>query len=100
MTRKSSGLKPLLHKHSDRFEPVPPARSRISKLEAPEAGTSTVFLYPLSAFIEERLTASDRIHAFDFTSNANESPWRGFRGILAARGDCIIHVEVTGYDHG
>lgn len=71
-----------------------------SKQETQEIGTTTVFLYPLSAFVEERLTAADRIHAFDFSSNPDASPWWAFRGVLVAHGDCIIHVEVTGYDHG
>lgn len=71
-----------------------------AKPEASEAGTSTVFLYPLSAFIEQRIRASDRIHTFDFASHPDESPWWAFRGVLAARGDCIIHVDITGYDHG
>ena len=71
-----------------------------SKQEAQETGTTTVFLYPLSAFVEEHLTASDRIYAFAFTSNLDESPWWAFRGVLAAHGDCIIHVDIIGYDHG
>lgn len=71
-----------------------------SKPEEPETGTTTVILYPVSAFFEANLTASDRIYAFDFTSNSDESPWWAFRGNLAAHGDCIIHVEITGYDHG
>ncbi len=71
-----------------------------AKPEAPESGTTTVFLYPVSRLVEERLTASDRIYAFDFSSNPDASPWWAFRGVLVAHGDCIIHVEVTGYDHG
>lgn len=71
-----------------------------SKQEAHETGTTTVVLYPVSAFVEEHMTASDRIHAFDFTSNPDESPWWAFRGVLVAHGDCIIHVDITGYDHG
>lgn len=71
-----------------------------SEQETPEPGTTVVFLYPLSGFVKERLKNHDRIHAFDFTTDPNSSPWWGFRGILVAHGDCIIHVEVTGYDHG
>jgi hypothetical protein len=71
-----------------------------SKPEAPESGTTTVFLYPVSRLVEERLTASDRIYAFDFSSNPDASPWWAFRGVLVAHGDCIIHVDITGYDHG
>lgn len=71
-----------------------------SKQEAQEIGTTAVFLYPVSRLVEERLTASDRIYAFDFSSNPDESPWWAFRGVLVAHGDCIIHVEITGYDHG
>jgi len=71
-----------------------------SEQEPVESGTTTVFLYPPSAFVKERLKDHDRIHAFDFTTDPNKSPWWGFRGILVARDDCIIHVEVTGYDHG
>ncbi len=71
-----------------------------SEQEPLEPGTTTVFLYPLSAFVKERLKDRDRIHAFDFTTDPDRSPWWGFRGILVAHGDCILHVEVTGYDHG
>lgn len=71
-----------------------------SKPETLEPGTTTVFLYPLSAFVREHFKDHDRIHAFDFTTDPDTSPWWAFRGILVAHGDCILHVEVTGYDHG
>lgn len=71
-----------------------------SEQEPLEPGTTTVFLYPLSAFVKERMKDRDRIHAFDFTTDPDSFPWWAFRGILVAHGDCILHVEVTGYDHG
>lgn len=65
-----------------------------------EAETTARFPHAVSAYVKEQLMDSDRIHAFDFTTDPNISPWWGFHGFLIARGDCIIHVEVTGYDHG
>lgn len=62
--------------------------------------TSVVWLYPVSSFIKESLEGSDDLYTFDFMTDPSKSPWWSFRGVLVAHVGCIIHAEVTGYDHG
>lgn len=81
---------------------------RLKELEAGVAAendtsgpeTSVVWLYPVSSFIKESLESSDQLYTFEFITDPSKSPWWGFRGVLVAHDGCIIHAEVTSYDHG
>lgn len=65
-----------------------------------EAETTTMVPASVSAPIKARLKDFHRIHAFDFMTDPDRSPWWGFHGVVVTDGDCIVHVEVGGYDHG
>ena len=71
-----------------------------TRTEDQNAGTTTLFPYSVSALVRARMKDSERIHGFDFATDPNRSPWWGFHGVVVTDGDCIIHVEITGYDHG
>ena len=71
-----------------------------ARQENQEAGTTTVVPSSVSAPVKARLKDFHRIHVFDFMSDPNRSPWWGFHGVVVTDGDCIVHVEVGGYDHG
>jgi hypothetical protein len=64
------------------------------------AATSIVWLYPVSDFIRQKLRAPAELYTFEFSTDPSVSPWWGFRGLLVAREDCLIHAEITGFDHG
>jgi len=63
-------------------------------------GRSIVWLYPVSDFIRQKLRAPAELYTFEFSTDPSVSPWWGFRGLLLAREDCLIHAEITGFDHG
>jgi hypothetical protein len=63
-------------------------------------GRSIVWLYPVSDFIRQKLRAPAELYTFEFSTDPSVSPWWGFRGLLVAREDCLIHAEITGFDHG
>lgn len=62
--------------------------------------TSVVWLYPVSTFIKDNLEQADQLYTFDFMTDPGKSPWWGFRGVVVVHHGCLIHAEVTGYDHG
>lgn len=64
------------------------------------ADTTSTFPYSVSASIKSRMKETDRIYGFDFATDPDRSPWWGFHGAAVTDGDCIIHVEVAGYNHG
>lgn len=83
--------------------------SSIEELERQEAevadhkvspGRSSVWLYPVSDFIRQKLRAPAELYTFEFSTDPSVSPWWGFRGLLVVREDCLIHAEITGFDHG
>jgi hypothetical protein len=43
--------------------------------------------------------ASDRLHSFSFRSELDDRSFWGFEGYLVARGECVIHVQVTSHDN-
>jgi hypothetical protein len=49
-----------------------------------------------SDFVKAEMAAGDSIYAFEFLSGSQENFW-GFSGYAVARGDCVIHVDVTEY---
>lgn len=53
----------------------------------------------MSESIRLRISEHHRFYSFEFTTNPNSDQYWGFRGYLVAEGDCIVHVEVTGYDN-
>lgn len=63
-------------------------------------GRSSVWLYPVSDFIRQKLRAPAELYTFEFSTDPSVSPWWGFRGLLVVREDCLIHAEITGFDHG
>lgn len=63
-------------------------------------GRSIVWLYPVSDFIRQKLRAPAELYTFEFSTDPSVSPWWGFRGLLVAREGCLIHAEITGFDHG
>lgn len=71
-----------------------------ARLDDQDTGTTTLVPDSASAFINAHLKDFHRIHAFDFMTDPNESPWWGFHGVVVTDSDCIVHVEVGGYDHG
>jgi hypothetical protein len=65
-----------------------------------DAATSIVWLYPVSDFIRQNLRAPSELYTFEYSTDPDRSPWWGFRGLLVAREGCVIHAEITGFDHG
>ena len=53
----------------------------------------------VSDLVKRSITAADRIYAFGFNARAVDGGAAGFSGYFVARGDCIVHVEVTRYDN-
>lgn len=86
---------PYTLEHLEALEAEAAATNDISMPE-----TSVIWLYPVSSFVKEKLESSDQLYTFDFMTDPSRSPWWGFRGVLVAHDGCIIHAEVTGYDHG
>ncbi|ODU48324.1 hypothetical protein [uncultured Aquimonas sp.] len=64
------------------------------------ASTSIVWLYPVSDFIRQHLRTPSELYTFEYSTDPDRSPWWGFRGLLVARQGCVIHAEITGFDHG
>jgi hypothetical protein len=75
------------------------AAAEVADLKA-GAATSIVWFYPVSDFIRQKLRAPAELYTFEFSTDPSASPWWGFRGLLVAREDCLIHAEITGFDHG
>lgn len=63
-------------------------------------GRSIVWLYPVSDFIKQNLRTPAELYTFEFSTDPSEHPWWGFRGLLIALEGCVIHAEITGFDHG
>lgn len=53
----------------------------------------------LPAAVRAGLAAEDRVHRFLFSTDPDAPGYWGFSGVLVARGDCILHAAVTGYDN-
>ena len=49
--------------------------------------------------IRSRISSGDRLHSFQFNTALESGNYWGFSGYLVARGKCIIHAQVTGYDN-
>ena len=46
-----------------------------------------------------QVSRSDKLHTFQFSTDPATDAFWGFSGYLVARGDCIVHAEVTGHDN-
>ena len=49
--------------------------------------------------IRPQLLQDDNLHTFQFSTDPDSSNFWGFSGYLVARGNCIVHAEVTGHDN-
>jgi len=49
--------------------------------------------------VRSSITAADRIYAFGLNSSTVDSGGWQVSGYFVARGDCLVHVEVTGFDN-
>ncbi len=49
--------------------------------------------------IRSSILDSDKFHTFHFGTDPEGSHYWGFSGYLIARGDCIVHVEITSFDN-
>ena len=49
--------------------------------------------------IRSRISSGDRLHSFQFNTALESGNYWGFCGYLVARGNCIVHAQVTGYDN-
>jgi hypothetical protein len=48
--------------------------------------------------VRRSIAAADRIYAFGSRSRAADGSERSFSGYFVARGECIVHVQVTNDD--
>lgn len=53
----------------------------------------------VSELVRRSIDPADRIYAFGFTSLAAGGSAREYSGYFVARGDCIVHVQVTRYEN-
>jgi hypothetical protein len=49
--------------------------------------------------IRTHIASTDRLYSFQFNTTLASGNYWGFSGYLVARGDCIVHAQVTGYDN-
>lgn len=63
-----------------------------------EPGEGTPTYNRVSELVRRSIAASDRIYAFRFNPLAADGAARGFSGYFVARGDCVVHVQITSYD--
>jgi len=54
-------------------------------------------LNEVSEFVRREIGAEDRIYGFQFMTDPASGDFWGFTGYLVARGECMIHVEVTSH---
>jgi hypothetical protein len=45
------------------------------------------------------ITGDHRLYSFQFSTDPDSGNYWGFSGYLVARGNCIVHAEVTGHDN-
>lgn len=57
------------------------------------------FRTPVPDPIRSNVVSTDRLHLFQYTTHLDSGDYWGFSGYLVARGDCIVHAQVTGYDN-
>lgn len=53
----------------------------------------------ISEVVKANVSDADRLHLFQFATDPGQGGYWGFSGYLVARRDCIIHVQLTGYDN-
>jgi len=70
-----------------------------TQMAVEDARTQAQFDLPIEDAIRSKLEADDRFHRFRFSTDPDAEPYWGFEGVLIARRDCIVHVEITGYDN-
>ena len=46
-----------------------------------------------------QISQDDRLYTFQFSTDPDSGNFWGFSGYLVARGNCIVHAEVTGHDN-
>jgi hypothetical protein len=49
--------------------------------------------------IRSRISSDHRLYSYQFSTDPESDNYWGFSGYLVARGNCIVHAEVTGYDN-
>ena len=49
--------------------------------------------------IRSRISGGDRLHSFQFSTYSESGNYWGFSGYLVARGNCVVHAQVTEYDN-
>lgn len=53
----------------------------------------------ISDRIRTRIASDHRLYSVRFGTDPDADGYWGFSGYLVARGDCIVHAEVTSYDN-
>ena len=64
-----------------------------------EPGESIPIYNRVSELVRRSIDPADRIYAFGFSSLAAGGSAQGLSGYVVARGDCIVHVQVTRYEN-
>ena len=49
--------------------------------------------------VRSGIVRSAKFYSFQYSTAQNSGKFWGFSGYLVARGDCIIHAEITAYDN-
>ena len=49
--------------------------------------------------VRSGIVDSAQLYSFQYSTAPDSGKFWGFSGYLVARGDCIIHAQITGYDN-